>query len=153
MKVKVDKLSDFQKQDKQLLSEIYRNTQIGAESMNALISETADPALKTTFSDQLCGYQQLSKRAHDMLEQCGGKAEETSKMKSLGIHTGIKLNALMDKTSSHLAEMAIEGSNMGIVGTTKQMSQFSGASQNVRQLGNEVVSFEQHNIEVLKKYL
>ncbi|HJB25018.1 MAG TPA: hypothetical protein H9662_00175 [Firmicutes bacterium] len=142
-----------QKQDKQLLSELYRSTQMGAESIRALISEASDPALKTELSDQLCGYQKLSKRAHDMLEKRGGKAEETSKMKSLGIHTGIKLNTLIDKTSSHLAEMAIEGSNMGIVGTTKQLSQFSGASQNVRQLGNEFVSFEQHNIEALKRYL
>ena len=88
-----------------------------------------------------------------MVKKRGGKAEETRKMKSLGIHTGIKLNTLIDKSSSHLAEMAIEGSNMGIVGTTKQLSQFSGASQNVRQLGNEFVSFEQHNIEALKRYL
>ncbi len=146
-------LEHSQKQDKQLLSELYRSTQMGAESISALISEASDPGLKTTLSDQLCGYQKLSKRAHDMLEKRGGKAEETSKMKSLGIHTGIKLNTLIDRTSSHLAEMAIEGSNMGIVGTTKQLSQFSGASQNVRQLGNEVVSFEQHNIEALKRYL
>ncbi len=146
-------MSDTEKQDKQLLSELYRSTQIGAESINSLISETSDPALKTELSNQLCGYQKLSKRAHQMLEKRGGRAEETGKMKTMGIHTGIKLNTLIDKTSSHLAEMAIEGSTMGIVDTTKQLGDFSGASQNVRQLGNEVVAFEQQNIETLKRYL
>lgn len=146
-------MSDTGKQDKQMLSELYRSTQISAEALGALISEASDPELKTELSNQLCGYQKLSKRAHEMLEKRGGKAEETGKMKVMGIHTGIKLNALIDKTSSHLAEMAIEGSTMGVVDTVKQLGDFSGVSQNVRQLGNEVVAFEQQNIETLKRYL
>ena len=64
-------------------------------------------------------------------------------------------NTMMDSTGSHIAEMMVEGSNMGVTDMTKLLNTYEprGSAAEAVRLAHEVVTFEQHNLEVMRHYL
>ena len=68
---------------------------------------------------------------------------------------GIAMNTMIDASSSHLAEMVIEGSTMGITDTTKVINEYENDPEcrEAVELARKIVKFEQDNIEIMKKYL
>ena len=59
----------------------------------------------------------------------------------------------MNSTTSHLAEMMIRGSNMGMTSLWKVMNHTPEAGEKTVSLAKELMDFEENNIKELKKYL
>ena len=74
-------------------------------------------------------------------------------MEKASTYMALKMNTLTDKTSSHMAEMLIQGSTMGSVDIQKQLNKYSEADTDVRRLGERLLKTEQRNIEQLQQYL
>lgn len=60
---------------------------------------------------------------------------------------------MTDRSVSHLAEMLIIGSNMGVIDAIKNLRKYSDAEAEIRNLMTRLLAFEEHNIEQLKKFL
>lgn len=78
--------------------------------------------------------------------------ENTAKDKIMG-WTGIQMNTLSDKSTSHLADMLIQGSSMGIIEGTKLLNHSTNLDEDVSNLLSTFVSMQQNNVEQLKKFL
>ena len=65
------------------------------------------------------------------------------------------MNTMMDATSSHLAEMVIEGATMGMTDMTKILREYENknCSEQAIKLAKEIAEFEDKSIDSLKKYL
>ena len=65
------------------------------------------------------------------------------------------MNMMKDSTSSHVAEMMIEGLSMGVTDTTKRVRQAeeNGGDSKVIKLAGEFISFQEKSIDIMKKYL
>ena len=63
------------------------------------------------------------------------------------------MNTMVDHRPSHVAEMLIQGSTMGVIDITENMNNYSNAEQPVKDLAKQVLDFENQNIERLKTYL
>ena len=76
-------------------------------------------------------------------------------MAKLGAKAGIMMNMMKDSTSSHVAEMMIEGLSMGVTDTTKRVRQAeeNGSDPEAIKLANEFISFQEKSIDIMKKYL
>lgn len=81
------------------------------------------------------------------------KLHDVSPVTKMMASSGIKMNTMLDKSPSHIAEMTIQGSTMGIITATEELNRHAGVEEPVRQLASEIVQFEQNNIERLKGYL
>ena len=92
----------------------------------------------------------LTDAEHREAKEAGIVARLSSKM-------GSAMNTLLDATTSHLAEMMIEGSTMGITEHTRISHELERSDdpnrEAVDRLAKDVVSFEQKQIERLKQYL
>ena len=68
---------------------------------------------------------------------------------------GVALNTMLDESGSHIAEMMIEGSNMAITEMTKLLNdqRIHGDAKEASRLAEDVVRFEERNLEILKRYL
>lgn len=140
-------------QNLEFLNDIYRNTKIGEESLGTLLKRVDDIHMKKDIITQMEGYACLNAKARNQIEKSGGKPQEVGPMKKAMVNNGIRMNAMTDQSNTHFAEMLIQGSTMGIVQATEAMNKYEAAEQDVKSLANEVVSFEQNNIERLKAYL
>ena len=67
----------------------------------------------------------------------------------------IKMSTMMDNSNSKIAELMIGGYNMGLLDLQKSLNHAKdeGAPEDVINIANGVISFEQGSIEKMKQYL
>ena len=139
----------------EILAKIYKNVKMGAESVTKLLPKVADGEFKTKLTEQLNGYEEFASKAKTLLCQKGEVAKEETPMTKFWTRVGIAMNTMIDASSSHIAEMMIEGSTMGITDTTKIINEYENQPdcEAAVDLARDIVRFEQNNIEIMKKYL
>ncbi|MBQ8357401.1 MAG: hypothetical protein IJX39_06280 [Clostridia bacterium] len=137
------------------LSEIYKNAKMGADSIINLLPHIKDDALRSVVTMQLDGYEKYAARAAEALTARGMEPKEENLVTRVSARIGMAINTMIDSTTSHIAEMMIEGSNMGITDMIKLLNDHEpkGTGQEAVRLAHEVVAFEEHNLEMLKRYL
>jgi uncharacterized protein (DUF305 family) len=68
---------------------------------------------------------------------------------------GVAMNMMKDSTSSHVAEMMIEGLTMGITDTTRRSRKAAenGCDPEALKLADEFISFQENSVNLMKEYL
>ena len=142
-------------QEVQFLDEIYKNVKMGADAIIHLLPHIKEDTLRSIVTMQLDGYEKYAARAAAALGERGVTAKEENIVTRLSARVGVAINTMIDSTTSHIAEMLIEGSNMGITEMTKLLNEHepTGGCKDAIRLAQEVVRFEEHNLEMLKRYL
>ena len=85
----------------------------------------------------------------------GVEAKEENVMVKLWSSVGMAMNTLIDSTDSHIATLVAEGSTMGITDSIKLLRDYENKRVSEEALGfaREVIKFEEHNLEVAKKFI
>ncbi len=137
----------------EFLNYVYQNTQMGTETIDHLMKICEDEAFCKLLKSQHDEYAKLKAEAEMELGKEGKDAKEIGMMQKLTSYIMINVNTLTDKSPSHLAEMMIQGSTMGIIDITKNMQKYENIPMNLKSLGERLVKQEQINVEELKKFL
>ena len=138
-----------------VLGEIYKNTKMGADAIINLLPHVKEDAIRSLMTQQLDGYEKYAHRAAERLREMGETPREEGVLTRVSARIGMAFSTLMDSTTGHIAEMMIEGSNMGITDMTRLLNTYQGttsAEEGVR-LAREVVNFEERNLEMMKRFL
>ena len=138
--------------DTELLQYIHKTADMGCKGLNDVM-KYADNDLRKVLNDQLTEYEKLREQAASMLR---GRREEPN-----GAGTMAKISAevmsagqlMMDHSASKIAEMTIQGNNMGVSKTIKHLHDYQGTDENVRALGEKLLATEEANVEQLKPFL
>lgn len=137
----------------ELLNFIYQNSQMGVESLEKLISISEDSKFNKCLESQLNEYKLINNKAMKKLNENGYDEKGIGTFTKIQSYIMINLQTMMDKTPSHLAEMLIIGSNMGVIDAIKNIRKYSGAESSILNLMEDLKKFEENNIEVLKAFL
>jgi hypothetical protein len=80
---------------------------------------------------------------------------EEGTITKLAAKWGSMMNTMRDSTSSHLAEMMVEGATMGVNDMLKQIreAESTTVSESALRLARDVCSFEEKTVEDMKDYL
>ncbi len=65
----------------------------------------------------------------------------------------INMQTMTDKTPSHISEMLMMGSNMGVINAVKSMKKYPSADPANVGLMDRLLKFEENNIQQLKTFL
>lgn len=139
--------------EESFLGAIYKNAKMGADSIINLLPKVKDDALRSAMTMQLDGYEKYAARAARELERHDVEAKEEGLMVRMSARMGMAINTMISASTSHIAEIMIEGSNMGITDMIKLINNYDTVDSEAVRLAREIVGFEEHNIEVLKRYL
>ena len=140
--------------DAEMLNFIYQNSQMGVETLNQLIPMIDNEAFKKRIEAQLKEYEQIHEEAKKLLNRHGYDEKGIGALEKIMAYLMIDMKTLMDKTSSHIAEMLIQGSNMGIIDAVKRINQYEKeAEKEVTALMKRLLKFEENNVERLKEAL
>ena len=139
----------------EMLAKIYKNMKMGSDSMINLMPSAKDNDFKKLMTAQLDGYESFASKARDALLKHGGEPKEENMMTKMWASVGMKMNTMMDSTTSHLAEMIVEGSTMGMTDTIKILREYenTSVSEATLDLAKDIIGFEEKNIEIMKKHL
>lgn len=137
----------------ELLDFIYQNSQMGIEALEKLISITKDGEFKQCLQSQLNEYKLINNKAIKKLNENGYDEKGIGTFVKMQSYIMINIQTMMDKTPSHLAEMLIIGSNMGVIDAIKNIKKYKGAELSILKLMDDLKMFEENNIEQLKAFL
>ena len=136
-----------------LLNFVYQNAQMGVDSIRQLMGIVENKELKEHLKTQFQGYEEFQNTARQMLEENGFDEKEISAFSKISTYLMINMQLLTDKSATHIAEMMIQGTNMGVIHAIKNLNECEDAEQDIRNLMEKLQKFEEHNIEKLKEFL
>lgn len=139
--------------DTEMLRDIQRNTEMAMQAIDTISDKVYDDDLAVQLSRQALKYSELHNRALDRILE--GKAEpyRTNNLSRMMLVGGIHANTLLDTSTSHIAELLIQGSSRGITDMCRSMNHHQNADMTSMEIARELMDFEEKNIERLKKYL
>lgn len=140
-----------------LLQELYKNTTMGADSLIDLMDRAGDPHMRAEMTGELDKYKAFSKKAASLLAERGLKPEEPGLAAKAGAKLGMAFNTMLDTTTSHIAEMMINGAVMGIVNIEKQLNEMgtpsTPAEKEACALAQDILKYEKATADHLGRFL
>lgn len=139
----------------EMIEQLYKNVKMGSDSIIKLMSKISDGNFKTELTNQLNGYEKFASQAKDMLHLEGIEAKEENVMTKMWASIGMTMNTLTDSSDSHIAQMVVEGSTMGVTDTIKLLREYENTdvSEKTLALAREIIKFEEENIEKMKSHI
>lgn len=139
----------------QLLSELYKNMKMGADSIINISPKVAEGELRDELARELDTYESFSKKIGMLIYELGDEPQEENPLSKFASKMGIAMNTLTDTSKSHIAELMIEGANMGITENTKLLNRYEKKDVDPKALNlcRESIKFMEDSIEALKKFL
>lgn len=143
----------MKKDDVALLREIQKNTEMGLHALEVINSKVYDDSLALQLARESFKYGEIHDRAKAQLLAQRQVPDPVNKVEQIMLTASIQGNTLVNSSTSHVAEMLIRGSNMGLTSLWKSMNHNDQADGYSVELAKELMDFEENNIRELKKYL
>ena len=139
--------------DYELLNRIHKNTQMGLETLQLLSMRAEDTTFRDTIRKQITEYRDLNRKAERLMRDSGFEVQSVSPMAKMSATVMTNVKTLMDTSTSHLAEIVIQGSNMGVTQITRAMHRSRPGDASVRALADQLLRAEEKNIKTLREFL
>ena len=137
----------------ELLNYIYQNSQMGTDTIQRLLDIAKDPNFKSQLQSQYNEYKEIHDAARNLLNASGYDEKGIGAFEKLRTYLMINMQTLTDKSTSHIAEMMIIGSNMGVIDAIKNIKRYKDAESGILALMERLKAFEENNITSLKGFL
>lgn len=135
------------------LDEIHKGSSMGVDALNFVIDKTETKEFKGVLEVEKKKYEKIKKQIEKIYPKYSDKEpHETSLMNKAMTWYGIEIKTITENGTSKLAELLIEGTNMGIIEGRKILNH-KDIDKNVKDIIEEYVTMQQDSVEVLKKYL
>ena len=142
------------KKDEEVLAEIYRNAQLALQSISNILPAVEDETLKEELSRQHEAYEHFSARASMIARDAGLELKEPNPMKKMMMWGSIKMSTMTDNSRSHIAEMMVQGTVMGITALKATAGDISAeGNEKVIELLEEMIKKEEEFEKIWKGYL
>ena len=137
----------------QLLQDVVRNARTGRDSVEQLLNKAEGAPMREELNKEKAEYLETRREGERALADAGGSAEPTGPMARAGMWMGLEMETLLDRSSAHIAEIAIQGANMGVVEMTKALNSYAAAGPVARDLAERFVARQNETIERQKRFL
>ena len=144
-----------QNKDAEFLQDIYSNVKMGSDSIINLLPKIKDDDMKMFMTNQLDQYEKYAQDVKNKLVAQGVEPREVNPVSKLSAKIGMEMKSLQDNTTSHMAEMMVQGSTMDVTDLLQKVSVYEKCPEckNAVSLAKEIVAFEERNIEKMKEFL
>ena len=141
------------KDDAAILRNVQKNTEMSMKAIDTIEDKVSNKELAMLLAKTTQKYSDLHQKAITSLVEENEKTYKGNIVEDMMLVGGINTNTLLDTSTSHIAELMIKGSNMGITDLTKSLNHHKGAGEESRAIANELMDLEKYNMEEYKKYL
>ncbi len=137
-----------------ILEDILKGATMGVVSIENLQLYVDDAAFYDVLNEQLNEYRKVANNAKDLIRKSGHEPIGLGKFPKKASAISVKLNVRYENSTSHFAQMMINGSTMGVDKLCRQIRRFSHkASEEAMSLAYELIKTELNNINSLINYL
>ena len=135
------------------LDEINKGACMGMDAINFVLDKVEDKDFKKIIEEQYNDYHHIEEEIEKIYHKYDdGKPHETNAITKAMTWSGIEMKTLTDNSNSKIAELLLQGVNMGIIEGRKILNK-KEINKEVEKIVSEYVRMQEENVEVLKKYL
>ena len=136
-----------------ILNELNKGIKMGMDSISNVSEKVQDDRFKQDLKYQYDEYNKILNEVNDELTNYDDFPKEVNPVQKAMSWMGVEMNTMMDKSNSKIAELMIQGTNMGIIEGVKLLNHNPDTEQHIKDILNKFIDFQQNNVEQLKKYL
>ena len=136
-----------------ILNELNKGLKMGMDSISNVSEKVQDDRFKQDLKYQYDEYNKILNEVNDELTNYDDFPKDLNPMQKAMGWMGVEMNTLTDKSNSKIAELMIQGTNMGIIEGVKLLNHNPDTEQHIKDILNKFIDFQQNNVEQLKKYL
>ena len=140
-------------QPQYILNQVNQGIKMGMDSISNVSEKVQDSRLKDELLFQYDKYNEILNDVNDELTNYDDFPKDLNPMQKAMGWMGVEMNTLTDKSNSKIAELMIQGTNMGIIEGVKLLNHNPDTEQHIKDILNKFIDFQQNNVEQLKKYL
>lgn len=136
-----------------IYNEIIKSTDVGINAINNIRTYIEDEEMMHKVLSQRESMKVIQDKVQNEMSADDIRDAKGTKMQQAMVSWGTKWNAMMDKSNTHIAEMLIEGTNMGINSITEAMNDLKQNNEVVPPVVSETLQIFQNNINELRSFL
>ena len=141
--------------DVEILDELSKSCQLAMSNISFLSAKAIQKNIKKELVSIYSGYTDILSQINKNFESLGEIPSNVSpSLKMFGL-CSINLNTKVDKSSSHIAEIMIQGLNMGIIKCQKLLNSSNSTiiKEQTLNLVQQFLNFQEQSIQKLKAFL
>ena len=136
-----------------VLDELNKGACMGKDAIHFIIDKVEDSGLKEELNRQYEKYNEISDKINNIYDNYSdGKPHETGTMNKVMTWYGIEMKTLTDQTTSKIAELIMQGTNMGII-EGRRLLNHKDTDPKIHALVQEYVDMQEDAVEKLKAFL
>ena len=136
-----------------VLDELNKGSCMGVDAIDFILDKVEDEDFKKVLTDQKDEYEKMTDKIGNLYKEYSDEEpHETNTMTKAMTWMGVEMRTMTDHTTSKLAELMLQGTNMGIIEGRRLLNNKSG-NEKIDKLVEEYVNMQEKFVEILKKYL
>ena len=141
-------------ENKNVLDELNKGCSMGMDAINCILEKVQDNEFKKSLELQYNKYKDMSNNICEVYSTYETEKEphEVNAINKMMTYYGIEMRTMMDHSDSKIAELLLQGTNMGIIEGRKILNNKT-MDKEVKRLAKEYVTMQEDSVETLKKYL
>ena len=137
----------------EFLNKIYEKAHMASEAIDMLLPKVENEDLSNELNEEKAEYGKFCDGCIKLLEESGKKPKPQNPLSKLGLWSGIQLNTLTDRSDDKIAEIMIQGNDMGVVDITRLLNEYDNLEEKYKNLAESLVSFEEESTQIMKDFL
>jgi len=135
------------------LDEIHKGACMGMDALHFILDKVKDENLKEYLQKDYEKYKKISLDIEKIYPDYNdGEPHKTGVMNKAMTWYNVEMKTLTDDSTSKIAELLLQGVNMGIIEGRKILNK-KEIDNRVNEIVSEYVTMQEMSVEVLKKYL
>ncbi len=139
--------------DARVLREVQRNTKMAMKAIDTINDRVFDDGLSQHITRESMKYADIYNKATDRLLSGKAASYRENGFQDMMLKGGVRANTMLNTSTSHIAELLIQGSNRGLTSMWRAINHNENAGNVSMEIAKELMDFEEKNIERLKQYL
>ena len=135
-----------------ILNELNKGIKMGMDSISNVSEKVQDDRFKQDLKYQYDEYNKILNEVNNELTNYDDFPKELNPMQKAAGWMGVEMGTLTDKSNSKIAEMMLQGTNMGIIEGRRILNN-KVVNEEVEKIVDEYVGMQEKYVEILKTYL
>lgn len=140
-------------EDVNALDEIHKGACMGMDAIDIILDKVKDENLKKELKKEYRNYKKIAFRIEEIYHNYDeGEPHKTGFMNKAMTWSDIEMKTLGDDSDSKIAELLLNGVNMGIIEGRRILNK-KKINEEVNKIVSEYVTMQEESVDLLKHYL
>ncbi len=139
--------------DLAVLNEVSKIAKMGMDSISYLAPKVSDKEMRKVLVAMYSQYGNTQSQINQHFEKYGEIPDSTPLKDKMMSFAGVQFNTLRDRSNSHIAEIMIQGTLMGVIECQKILNCSLDIQKSTTELIKDFNKFQRDNIDKLNAFL